>query len=542
MNNAYITLKRRQFWALCLTLFMIAYNLAVLPPAMPLMVREFDSSIGYVQIALVLFSLVTASFAPTTENLCRFYGREQVFRTGLLCYGIGIVMTALSPGIGLLVLNFSLLTGLAATPLVSAPWAIMDYAYDGKEEQRATLIFILGSVLGGLSGGILGGLIAFEVGWRWAFAPSLFVLLLVLWGVRSLPPTTTRLCRDPIDWVGGLLSLLGMGSILLGLSLSGEFGWWFPRRVFSVAGVVIPPFTLSIVPLLMSVGLAALGLFIFWQRRQSNRGASLLRVGLLRKRAFVCGMLAAMLHTLIASGIQFNLYQLLPKILGLNPLQTAIAILPYNLVQLICLIALFLHLKLDQKFAPKHLVYSGVGLLSVGLFALYSAADENLTVLKLLPGLILMGVGSALFVAYIAALTYSVANYTEKPEGTGIYNPVQNLGTSLGRGILGTALVSFASQGIVDRVVDTLGKQLSSIQRQEAITRLQTLLQTYSMEEVQTVFARLPAPVQPYLQTIVTTSAYEGFRVSLLIALILSALCLLLTIALPPYPLRQPKP
>lgn len=116
-----IALRRSTFWALCLTLFVISYNISVMPPIMPLIVRDFDSSMGYIQIVIVLFSLVTASFAPTCENLCRFYGRDRVFLTGLAFYGIGILWTALSQNIGVLVISFSFLTGLAATPLVSAP-------------------------------------------------------------------------------------------------------------------------------------------------------------------------------------------------------------------------------------------------------------------------------------------------------------------------------------------------------------------------------------------------------------------------------------
>lgn len=536
MDKPHITLDRKDIWALRLTLFMIAYNIAVIPPIMPLIVRNFNSSMGYIQGALVMFSLVTASFAPTTENLCKFYGRERVFTGGLICYGIGIAMTAFSPDISILVISFSILAGLAATPLVTEPWAIMDFAYEGKDEQKETLAFILVSTFGGLSGGILGGLIASEVGWRWAFAPSIAVFLLVLLLGRSLPRTTLNLHQEPIDWVGGLFSLCGLGSILVGISLSGEFGWWTPRRIFSIAGFVIPSASVSIVPLLLTVGVISLGLFLFWQRRQAARGASLFRVGLLRKRGFVFGMLAAMLHTLITTGVQFNLYQLLPTVLKLNSFQTAIAVLPYTSTLVIVLFALLIYLSIHEKIAPKYVVHVGLVLLSVGLFQIYSVMNQSLTALKLLPGLVIMGIGSALFLAYISSLTYSAASQDEKPEGTGIYNPIQNLGSSLGRGILGTTVIFFTSQGIVNRVLQTLGQQLSQPQKKEAIATLQEMIQTYSGEKVSAVFAKLPAIVQPSLRTIIRTSAFEGVRLSLLVALILTVVCFLLTTQLPKHP------
>lgn len=538
MDKPHITLDRKDVWALRLTLFMIAYNIAVVSPIMPLLVRNFNSSMGYIQGALVLFSLVTASFAPTTENLCRFYGRERVFMGGLIGYGIAITMTALSADISVLVISFSILAGLAATPLVSAPWAIMDFAYDGKDEQKAALAFILASTLGGLSGSILGGLIASKVGWRWAFTPSIAVFLLVLLLGRSLPRTTLKLSKEPIDWVGGLFSLGGLGSILVGISLAGEFGWWERKRTFAIAGLVIPPFSISIVPLLLTVGVISLGLFLFWQRRQAARGASLFRVGLLRKRTFVFGMLAAMLHTLVTTGVQFNLYQLLPTILKLNPFQTAIAVLPYSLTLVVVLTTLLMYFSIDQTIAPKYVIYIGLTFLAVGLLQIYSVMNQSLTALKLLPGLVIMGTGSALFLAYIASLTYSAATQDEKPEGTGIYNPIQNLGSSLGRGILGTTLISFTSQGIVNRVVETMGTQLSQLQRKDAINTLERMIQTYSGEEVRAVFAKLPAIVQPSLKTIIHTSAFEGIRLSLMVALTFTAVCFLLATPLPRHPHR----
>lgn len=529
-----ITLDRKDFWALWLTLFLIAYNVSVIPPIMPLLVRELDTSMGYIQGALVLFSLVTASFAPTSENLCRFFGRERIFLTGLMLYGIGIMAMALSPNISFWVVSFSVWTGLAATPLVSAPWTIMDFAYDGKAEQKATLTFILASVCGGLSGGIVGGLIASHFGWRWPFAPSIIVFLLILWLGRTLPSTAIPR-KVPLDWVGGLISFLGFGSILLGISLSGEYGWWKPKETFSIAGVVIPPFAISIVPTLISVGVICLGLFAVWQRQQRRSGdVSLLRVGLLRNTVFVCGLLTATLHTLITSGVQFNLYQALPTILPLNPFQTALAVLPYNLTTVVIIVVLLQYLRVDDQLPPKYIVYFGLTLLTVGLLSLYFVVNLKMTVLSILPSLIVMGMGSGLFLAYIGTLTYATTSHAQKPEGTGIYNPFQQLGNSLGRGILGTILITAASAGVVDRVVQLMGASLSSSQRQEAIFALQKMIQTFSKEERRAALARvLPESVMEQMPSIGRYASVEGLKIALIVAVVIGVICILLSTSLP---------
>lgn len=539
-----MTSRSSLFSVISLTVWMVSYNIGVLPAIMPAIVHSFDSSIGSIQMVLVLFSLTTAAFAPTTENLCRYFGRTRVFVAGLVLYGMGIGLTAFSPSIVILAISFSVLTGLAATPLVSTPWTIVDLIYKGKSEDQATVGLIVASSLGGLMGSLLGGFLTSQVGWRWAFVPSLIVLAVVLFRRRSLPNLITY-CEQPIDWVGGLLSFLGLGLILSGLSLSMEFGWWERRRIFSIAGVVLPPFSLSIVPPLVAVGLILLGFFGFWQRRQARKGeASILRAGLLRKPGFVLGMLAAMLHTLITTGVQFNLYQYVPLALSLNPYGTALTIIPYAVTKLVVVIASLKLLKLGsdrrgntifERLSPKSIVFIGLALLAIGLWMLYRSLALQITSIDLLPGLVVMGVGSGLFEPFVSRLTYAAAT-TSKAEGTGIYNPVQNLGSSLGRAILGTSLIFFASRGIVDGVLQQLGQTVTPADRVRLIATLQEMIQTLSRQEMKAAIAnQVPPSAIPFLRQISQEATTSGLQTSLLLALLFTGVCFLLSTTLPRY-------
>lgn len=525
---------RKGFWAISLTLFMVAYNVSVMPAIMPAIVFDFNSSVGHIQSILVLFSLITAAFAPTAENLCRFYGRTPIFFSSLLLYGVGIGLTALSPSVGVLSVSFTLLMGLSATPLISAPWTIVDLVYQGKSGEQATVVLIIASALGGLSGALLGGYLASQLGWRWAFVPSLAILLIVRALKQSLPRLINR-SEQTIDWIGGSLSFLGLGSILIGISLSVEFGWWQPKRAFSVAGVVLPPFALSIVPTLIAVGVIILGFFVFWQRRQANRlGVSLLRVGLLRKRGFVFGLLTAMLHTLITTGVQFNLYQFVPVAMSLNPFQTALTVIPYNASMIIMIVVALKFLALGDRFSPKYVVYSGIVVLAAGIGILYRSLHLEVTSVELMPGLIIMGIGSGLFLSYISRLTYATTAANERPEGSGIYNPVQNLGSSLGRAILGTALIFSASRDIVDSILHQMGSTVAPAERSFLIAELQEMIQTLSREEVKTALLnKLPSSMTALLRPISLDAATAGMQTSLVFALAFTGLCFLLATTLP---------
>ncbi|NDJ17987.1 MFS transporter [Myxacorys almedinensis] len=546
-NHPQLLSRNSPFRIIGLTVWMVSYNLGVLPAIMPAIVRDFDSSIGSIQTVLVLFSLTTAAFAPTTENLCRYFGRTPVFLAGLLLYGIGISLTALSPSIAILAISFAVLTGLAATPLVSTPWTFVDLIYRGKTEEQATVGLIVVSTLGSLMGSLLGGFLASRIGWRWAFVPSL-VALIGIWFRRRSLPNLSLYCEQPIDWVGGLLSCLGLGSILSGVSLAMEFGWWEPKRAFSIGGVVLPPFPLSIVPPLIAVGLILLGFFGFWQRRQARKGeASILRAGLLRQPGFVLGMLAAMLHTLIIAGVQFNLFQYVPLALALDPYQTALTIMPLNITKILVVIGSLKLLRLGsnrngatrfQRLSPKSIVFIGLALLAIGILMLYRSLTLQVSSINLLPGLLVMGIGSGLFSPYVSRLTYSTAE-NGRVEGTGIYNPAQNLGSSLGKAILGTALIFYASRDIVDGVLQQIGQTVTPANRVRLIATLQEMIQTMSRQEVSAeIVNQVPPSVVPFLRQISQEATTSGLRTSLLLALLLTGLCFLLATTLPKYPSR----
>ena len=184
--------QQETFWdkwsrplGLCLTLFMLSYTVGVVQPIMPPMVREFNSSVGYVQSALVLMSLVTASFTPTAENLSRRLGRKPVFGGALVVFAVGLVVVVLSPDIGLFTLGLAGFAGLASAVLVSTPVALMDGLYRGELAQKyALLVLAIAGIIGALAGSLTGGLMAFELSWRWAFALELG-LIPVIWLLAS---------------------------------------------------------------------------------------------------------------------------------------------------------------------------------------------------------------------------------------------------------------------------------------------------------------------------------------------------------------------
>jgi MFS family permease len=516
---------------LCLTLFMLSYTIGVVQPIMPPMVQEFNSSVGYVQSALVLMSLVTASFTPTAENLSRRWGRKPLLGGALVMFAGGLILVVLSPDIGLFTLGLAGFTGLAATVLVSTPVALMDFLYqDEMGKKYAMLALTLAGVIGALVGSITGGVMAFELSWRWAFALELGLIPIIWLLVRriAVPTPVTTLA---IDWVGGFLSVAGFGFTLVGLSLAAELGWWVPKGDPQSRDFGLAPFGISVVPILIAAGFICLGLLIFWERQRSRQGQpSMLRMGVFNRRIYTLGLTIGTLHTILNVGVQFNLFQFIPTVVGLNPIQTAIAVMPFTIAQLVVLILLA---KRRPTRPYRSLLQLGLLVKCLGIAMLLMAIRPALNVLDLLPALVVMGVGTGLFATYITSLTFTDTREDEKAEARGVYRPFQNLGASLGRGILGTLLVALASIRIVDGIIAELGQTIDPTVRREAVRSLQVAIQTLRRSDRQQIFATLPERIQPALDGILQNAAVEAMRDTLLVALVLCLLCLALSFLLP---------
>ncbi|MEY3298609.1 MAG: hypothetical protein RLZZ597_1869 [Cyanobacteriota bacterium] len=514
-----------------LTFFMLSYTVGVVQPIMPPLVQEFDSSVGYVQSALVLMSLVTASFTPTAENLSRRLGRRWVFNGSLAVFGLGLVLILISHNMGLFTLGLAGGTGLAASVLVSTPVALMDAHYrDEVAKKYALLALTLAGILGALTGTILGGMLAFNLGWRWAFGLELGLIPLIVgltWPCLGHQPRQIM----AIDWVGGLLSVAGFGCTLVGLSLAADLGWWTPKGNPANPGLRLAPLGLSVVPVLLAAGIICLGLLAFWERQRIRRGEeSLLRMGVLNRRIYLLGLTIGTLHTLLHVGVQFNLFQFIPAVVGLNPVQTSLVVAPLTLAQIGVLLVLA---KRRPRQPHRWLLQGGLGMKALGILLLWAALGDRLTLISLMPALVVMGLGTGLFSTYITSLTFNETQAEEKAEARGVYRPFQNLGASLGRGLLGTLLVGIASRHIVDGLLAELGQTLDPTERRQAIQTLQSALQTLRPSDRRDLFATLPDAVQPALTDILTTAALEAMQHTLLVAFGLCLLCLGLSFGLP---------
>src|SRR5215212_9857406 len=132
--------------------------------------EDLDTTVQGVQIAITIFLLVMAALMIPGGKLTDRYGRKRCFIVGLVVYGIGALMSALSPGLGVLIIGNSILEGIG-TALLIPPVYILTTLLFTEMTSRARAFGVI-SALGGIgaaAGPLIGGLITSAISWRAAF-------------------------------------------------------------------------------------------------------------------------------------------------------------------------------------------------------------------------------------------------------------------------------------------------------------------------------------------------------------------------------------
>src|SRR5436190_16155922 len=79
---------------------------------------DLHTTVQGVQVCITLFLLVMAALMIPCGKLTDRWGRKRCFTIGLAIYGVGAVLSAVSPGLGVLIVGNSILEGIGTALLI----------------------------------------------------------------------------------------------------------------------------------------------------------------------------------------------------------------------------------------------------------------------------------------------------------------------------------------------------------------------------------------------------------------------------------------
>ena len=360
--------KWRVIIALASAQFVMVLDGTVMNVSINEVVQDLDTTVTKMQLAITLYTLTMASLMMVGGKIGDVIGRRRAFRIGLVIFATGAGITAAAPNITILMIGWSVLEGVGAALMIPAIAALIAGNYKGRD--RAAAYGVIGGIAGAAaaSGPIIGGYVSTEFSWRYVFGAEVFImagLLLASVVIKEAPFQGDK--RPKLDGVGAALSISGLAIAVLGVVQSTDWGWIYPKGALSIGGTEITPFGFSVVPFLILAGIVLLGFFVLWEQRMTRLDRDpLIRLEMLKIPQLRAGLSMFTAMFMVLAGTFFVLPLYLEIVLGKDPLQTGIQILPLSIGLFVVALGAS---RLSSRFSPKRIVRVGLLFMLAGAIA-----------------------------------------------------------------------------------------------------------------------------------------------------------------------------
>lgn len=451
--------KWRALIVLSLAQFLMVLDQAVMNVSITQLVEDFDTTVTVIQGVITFYALTMAALMITGGKIGDIWGRRRAFWVGLLIYAAGSALTAVSADVWQLLLGWSILEGIGAALVLPALVALVAGSYQGPD--RAVAYGVIGGVAGaGIAvGPILGGWVTTDFTWRYVFVGEVVLALIIVFLVRWITDPPKPKPAPQIDWVGAVLSALGLGLLVYGLLQASEWGW--VRDVNSP----VAPLGLALTPFVVGGGLVVLGLFFRWSERRMRLGRDpLFRLGLLDIKPLKAGLQMFLLQNLILMGVFFSIPLYLQVVQGLDALDTGLKMLPVSVTMFVMS---FVGARMSQTWTPQRIVRWGLWVLLVSVLVLAGTIEPTLQGPAFGMSMALLGVGMGLLASQLGNVVQSSVGPRDRSETGGLQYTAQQLGSSIGTALIGAIVISvlasaFLNQIATDpRISDEISDQLT---------------------------------------------------------------------------------
>jgi MFS transporter, DHA2 family, multidrug resistance protein len=422
--------------ALILVAAVANLNLAVANVALPDIGKHFDSSQTTLDLIAVGYSLGLACSVLWLGALGDRYGRKTMLLLGTVLAVPFSLLAAYAPTDSVLVVA-RIGGGLAAGMAFPTTLALITALWSGAGRTKAIALWSgLGGAIAAL-GPLLSGLLLEHFYWGSVFLVTLPLAVVAVGLAWRLVPAHVNESTEPVDNLGGILSLVLVGSLILAINFAPV-----PNAV-----------TLTVV--LAIVAVVALVLFFLRQRSAPN---PLYDLGVASRPPFWVAACAGIIVFGSLMGAMFIGQQFLQNVLGYSTLQAGLAILPG---------AIFMVLvaprsaKIVEDHGARFTLLFGYVFVALGFLTMLLLWKDDISYWKVGLGYALVGIGVGLAGTPAShSLTGSVP-VTRVGMASGTADLQRDLGGAIMQSIFG-ALLTLGYASAASTLVAESGKHVSN--------------------------------------------------------------------------------
>ncbi len=394
--------------AACMSSFITPFLTSAVTVALPIINSDFaipdQSLLGWIVTG---FLLSAAIFIVPFGRVADIYGRRRIFLAGLVVVTISSMLCGISSGVYMLIAS-RMVEGVGSAMIFGTSIAILASVFPLQERGRVLGINVAAAYLGLSTGPLLGGIITAYAGWRAIYLGvaiySLLVLAIARWKIKE----EWRCAQEgAFDATGSILYAAMLLALIYGLTI-------IPDRMGA---------------LLLLVALVVLIIFL---RRENENANPVLKVSMFRNNVvFLFSNLAALINYSATAAVAFLLSLYLQYMKGFGPETAGLILIAQPAVQAVLSP---LAGRLSDRIEPRIVASAGMGLCVFGL-SLFSFLEPITPLESILFGLVLMGLGFALFASPNTNAIMSSVNPCDYGVASGMVSTMRLVGQSLSLGI-----------------------------------------------------------------------------------------------------------
>lgn len=423
----------RRWWALlvlCLSLLITVMANTSLIVAAPDMTTDLGLSSSDLQWVVDGYTVPYAALMLVLGSIGDKYSRRGALVLGLLIFAGGSVMGSMVDETSLVIVARAIM-GVGAAVVMPATLSLVVATFPRSERTKAITAWAATSGLAVAVGPLVSGWLLEGHAWGSTFLINVPIAVLAVFGALALVPPSKAEGMGRIDYVGGLLSIVTVGSLIYAAIEGPHFGWG--------AG----PVTAAVVA---GAGLIA---FVAWELRHPH---PMLDVRKFALRPFSGSMLAVMFFFFGMFAVLYYSTQFLQFVLGYGALDTGLRLLPLGG-------AVFLGSALTGMLTPKLgvkvMAVTGLAIGTAGMFLL-TQIDKGSTYGDFLPPLMMLGLALGLAISPATDTIMGSFPESELGVGGGVNDTALELGGALGIAVLGSLL----GTAYRDELTDLVGNRL----------------------------------------------------------------------------------
>ena len=420
--------------------FLMTLDTSVMNVSIATVAKDVGTTVSGIQGAITAYTLVMAALMITGAKIGALIGRKRAFAIGCVIYGCGSFTTSIAQNLPTLLFGWSFLEGVGAALILPAIVALVAGNFPPERRPAAYGLVAAAGAIAVAVGPLVGGFCTTYFSWRWVFAGEVVLVAIILVATRRIADAPVEE-RPRFDFVGAVLSALGLALLVFGVLRSGEGGWIQPTPDGPDWAGLSPTVWLVL------AGLFVIWVFFRWQARvEAHGGEPLVRPELLRNKQLNGGLIMFFFQYLAQAGLFFVVPLYLSVCLGLSALATGARLLPLSLTLLIAAIGVP---KVFPDVSPRLVVRCGLFSLLVGTLVLLALLDVDAGPEIVFVPMLLIGLGIGALASQLGAVTVSAVPDDQSPEVGGVQNTMTNLGASMGTALAGSVMIAAVTSAFI---------------------------------------------------------------------------------------------